>query len=128
MQIALQEFNSRSGARACLEVLLNEPPRRARGKLSKRITRIRETTSKVHGLCVIRLLRVIGGDVGERGGSENRIGTTGPRTEAGVRWEVLLNGPPRRARGKLSKRMTRIRVEPVRKLGAVLCDLNGGHA
>ena len=62
----------------------------------------------MHGLCVIRLIRVIGGDVGERGGSGNRIGTTGPRTETGDRWEDLLNGPPRRARGKLSKRITRI--------------------
>ena len=77
------------------------------------MTRIRETASKVHGLCVIRLIRVIGGDVGERSGSGNRIGTTGPRTEAGVRWEILLNGPPRRARGKLSKRITRIRGPPM---------------
>ena len=47
----------------------------------------------MHGLYVIRLIRVIGGDVNERIGSGDRIGTTGPRTEAGVRWEVLLNGP-----------------------------------
>ncbi len=72
----------------------------------------------MHGQCVIRLIRVIrvirviGGDVGERGGSGNRIGTTGPRTEAGVRWEVLLNGPR-------MARITRIRgAHPVRA-GAV---------
>ena len=41
MEIALQELNSRSGARAYREVLLNGPPRRARGKLSKRTARIR---------------------------------------------------------------------------------------
>ena len=41
VEITLQEFNSRSGARAYLEVLSNAPPRRARGKLSKRTARIR---------------------------------------------------------------------------------------
>ncbi len=42
VEITLQELNSRSDARAYLEVLLNGPPRRARGKLSKRATRIRD--------------------------------------------------------------------------------------
>ena len=41
VEITLQELNYRSGARTYLEVLLNGPPRRARGKLSKRMTRIR---------------------------------------------------------------------------------------
>ena len=41
VEITLQELNYRSGARAYREILLNGPPRRARGKLSKRITRIR---------------------------------------------------------------------------------------
>ena len=77
------------------------------------MARIRERFLRGHGSHVIRLIRVIGGDVGERSGSGNRIGTTGPRTEAGVRWEILLNGPPRRARGKLSKRITRIRGPPM---------------
>ena len=42
VEITLQELNSRSDARAYLEVWLNGPPRRARGKLSKRATRIRD--------------------------------------------------------------------------------------
>ena len=41
VEIALQELEPRSDARASLEVLLNGPPRRARGKLSKRTARIR---------------------------------------------------------------------------------------
>ncbi len=56
-----------------------------RGPRISPMTRIRETASKVHGLCVIRLIRVIGGGVNERSGSGNRIGTTGPRTKTGVR-------------------------------------------
>ena len=42
VEITLQELNSRSDARAYLEGLLNGPPRRARGKLSKRTARIRD--------------------------------------------------------------------------------------
>ena len=42
LEIALQELNPRFDTRTYLEVLLIGPPRRARGKLSKRITRIRE--------------------------------------------------------------------------------------
>jgi hypothetical protein len=45
VEIALQELEPRSDARASLEVLLNGPPRRARGKLSKRITRIRAAST-----------------------------------------------------------------------------------
>ncbi len=41
------------------------------------MTRIRETASKVHGLCVIRLIRVIGGDVNEGRGGGDRIAITG---------------------------------------------------
>ena len=45
VEIALQELEPRSDARASLEVLLNGPPRRARGKLSKRMTRIRAAST-----------------------------------------------------------------------------------
>ena len=53
------------------------------------MTRIRERASKVHGLCVIRLIRVIGGDVGERSGSGDRIITTAPSSRS---WSPL-GGP-----------------------------------
>ena len=49
VEITLQELNSRSDARAYLEVLLNGPPRRARGKLSKRTARIRGGASTSPG-------------------------------------------------------------------------------
>ena len=45
VEITLQELNSRSDARAYLEILLNGPPRRARGKLSKRMTRLRAAST-----------------------------------------------------------------------------------
>ena len=40
-EIASRERGTQAGVGASLEVLLNGPPRRARGKLSKRMTRIR---------------------------------------------------------------------------------------
>ena len=49
VEITLQELNSRSDARAYLEVLLNGPPRRARGRLAKRTARIRGGASTSPG-------------------------------------------------------------------------------
>ena len=41
----------------------------------------------------------------------------GPRAEAGAHREVMLNAPPRRARGKLSKRIARMKCIEHRAFG-----------
>jgi hypothetical protein len=103
VEIALQERDPRFDARTCLEVLLNAP------RIS-RMARIRGWFLEGNGSHVIRLIREIGGDASWLPGVEIALQERDPRFDARAYLELLLAAPPRRARGKLSKRMTRMRV------------------